>query len=61
MWEWREGWEGGGRDVYMGEFEGCVWECGMWECAVCGNVLYVGVRGGCVNGKGIGIENMFHY
>ena len=26
-----------------------------------GNVVYVGVRGGCVNGEGIGIENMFDY
>ena len=51
MWEWREvggmfTW-GSLRDV-----------CGS---VVCGNVLYVGVRGGCVNGEGIGIENMFHY
>ena len=30
-----------------------VWYVGMW--------CYVGVRGGCVNGEGIGIENMFHY
>ena len=51
--EWRKGWEGGVfawgsmRDV-----------CGS---VVCGNVVYVGVRGGCVNGEGIGIENMFHY
>ena len=23
--------------------------------------VYVDVRGGCVNGEGIGLENMFHY
>ena len=46
----------GRRCVCMGEYEGYV--CGS---VVCGNVVYVGVRGGCVNGEGIGIENMFHY
>ena len=55
VWEWREGWVGGGRGVCMGGFEECV--CGS---VVCGNVVYVGVRG-CVNGEGIGIQNMFHY
>ena len=39
-------WEGGVRGVCMGEFEGYV--CGS---VVCGNVVYVGVRGGCVNGE----------
>ena len=29
-------WEGGVRGVCMGEFEGYVCECGMWECGVCG-------------------------
>ena len=53
---WEGVWEGGVRGVCMGEFEGYV--CGS---VVCGNVVYVGVRGGCVNGEGIGIENMFHY
>ena len=48
-------WEGGVRGVCMGEFEGYV--CGR---VVCGNVVYVGVMGGYVNGEGIGIENMFH-
>ena len=49
-------WEGGVRGICMGEFEGYVCRSG-----VCGNVVYVGVRGGYVNGEGIGIENMFHY
>ena len=49
-------WEGGVRGVCMGEFEEYI--CGS---VVCRNVVYVGVRGGCVNGEGIGIENMFHY
>ena len=33
----------------------------MCTSGVCGNVVYAGVRGECVNGEGIGIENIFHY
>ena len=52
-----EGREGGVRGTCIGSLRDmCV--CGS---VVCGNVVYVGVRGGCVNGEGTGIENMFHF
>ena len=34
---------------------------GRCEGCLHGGVWYVGVMEGCVNGEGIGIENMFHY
>ena len=47
-----------------GRCEGCLHGGSLRDVCgsvVCGNVVYVGVRGGCVNGEGIGLENMFHY